>query len=228
MLCVLVPLVLFALTETSTSQSDLGIVPEYRLSDVVWGPSNEVANAIVDSSLFIKELQSRNLTESSYNRFIEHDVRYRRGISHILEARINNLQEADDVRSLLQDTLKHYKSRNQTSLASLTPPWLNYTLRCFESVVKEEPVYWLVALSARASLLNLLVEGRCRTDQVQQSSTFYKQWCDDNMVESQWIQRYNTTLVEHMAQINPFTAINIFREQMMNQKSFYKALDSDK
>ena len=66
-----------------------GIVPEYRLSDVVWGPSNEVANAIVDSSLFIKELQSRNLTESSYNRFIEHDVRYRRGISHILEVRCN-------------------------------------------------------------------------------------------------------------------------------------------
>ncbi|XP_062301285.1 uncharacterized protein LOC134006210 [Scomber scombrus] len=228
MLRVLVPLVLLALTETSTSQSDSGLVSEYRLFDVVWGPSNPVATTIANSSFFIEKLRSRNLTESSYNRFIDHDAHYLRGISHVLEAPINSLQEADDVRSLLQDTLKHYTSRNQTSLASLTPPWLNYTLRCFKSMVKEEPVYWLVALSARASFLNLLVEGRCSKDQVEQSSTFYKQWCDDNMVESHWMQRYKTILEGHKDQINPDTAINIFRVQMMNQKSFYRALDPDK
>lgn len=204
-----------------------GIVPGVSLFDVVWSKSDSLAENIFHSFSFLKELQSGQLMERCYTNFIQQETLYLHRVSHTLEALISRLQEADDMKSLLLDTLKHYRSRNQSLLASPPPKWPISSLQSFHSVVLEEPVYWLVALSARASLRNFLAMLSSEPTPVPrpEADSVYLQWSRDSQKEAVWTQRYRKVIEEHQNQMDVFKAINIFKEQMTNQKNFYKAVD---
>ncbi|XP_027143407.1 uncharacterized protein LOC104935543 isoform X2 [Larimichthys crocea] len=201
------------------------MVPNVSLFDVMWGESNMLAVEVLHSSSFLKELWSGRLTQGCYARFMQQEALYLHRVSSTLEVLLSGLQEADDMRSLLMDTLKHYSSRNQSLLDSPPPLWLQLSLRSFHSVVLEEPVYWVVALLARASLRNFLAE-ELQMSEVRASS-FYQEWSDESRKEFAWTQRYRKAIEEHQDQMHVYKAIDIFRDHMMNQRNFYKAVDCD-
>ncbi|XP_070848971.1 uncharacterized protein [Chaetodon trifascialis] len=214
-----------------------GVVPTVSLFDVVWGYSDSLAEEILHSSSFLKELWSGHLTQRCYSRFVQQEALYLHRVGGTLEALISRLQAADELRSLLLDTLEHYSSRNQSLLDSPPPQWFLFSLQSFHSVVLEEPVYWLVALSARACLRDFLAgqqvlsESRTGTLVVSGSEVkaggIYQDWREEGLKEVAWTQRYRKVIEEHQDHMDAFKAINIFREHMMNQKSFYKAVDCD-
>ncbi|KAG8005951.1 Transcription factor Ouib [Nibea albiflora] len=198
------------------------MVPNVSLFDVMWGKSDSLVVEILHSSSFLKELWSGQLTQGCYARFMQQEALYLHRVSSMLEVLLGSLQEADDMRPLLMDTLKHYSSRTQSLLDSPLPLWLQLSLRSFHLVVLEEPVYWVVALLARASLLNFLAE-ELQVSEVRGSS-YNQEWSDESLKESAWTQRYRNAIAEHQDRMDVFKAINIFRVHMMNQKSFYKAV----
>ncbi|XP_039997227.1 uncharacterized protein LOC120797540 [Xiphias gladius] len=212
-----------------------GLVPGVSLLDVVWGYSNWLAEEILRSSTFLRGLRSGRLTERCYTGFIQQELLYLHRVSSTVEALISRLQEADDMRSLLLDALKHYRSRNQSLPPPLPQQWLHLSLGSFHSVVLEEPVYWLVALSARACLRSFL--GReLRLDKLRPgyqpvpgsvAHSLYQEWSKDNLKDVAWTHSFTSVLEEYRNKTDVFKAIGIFREHMLNQKSFYKAVDCD-
>lgn len=219
--------------EEPLKPAEPGIFPNVSLFDVLWGRSDSLAEEILHSSSFLKQIRSGHLTERCYASFKQQEALYLQRVSSTLEALLSGLQEADDMRSLLLDALKHYGSRNQ-SLPALPPPqWLCLSLESFHSVVLEEPVYWLVALSARACLRDFLLSSEHLTDTLQVSeseggaSSLHREWREESLKEVDWTRRYKKVIEEHQHQMDVFKAINIFREHMMNQKSFYKAVACD-
>nr|XP_020442334.1 uncharacterized protein LOC109951912 isoform X2 [Monopterus albus] len=213
------------------SSSKPGIVPGVSLFDVVWSFSNLLAEEILYSSPFLGELQSGILTKSCYISFVQQEALYLQRVSNTLEALISSQQEMDDTTPLLLDALEHYSSKKQSLLTSRPPQWLLYSLQSFHSVVLKEPVYWLVALSARTSLhmflANTLSFHKPKFDPMLVSNsmfrTLYHDWKDDIT----WTQRYQKVIEERQNQINVYQAIQIFREHMMNQKNFFKAVTCD-
>ena len=81
----------------------------------------------------------------------------------------------------------------QSAIVSPIPKWLKYSLQSFHSVVLEEPVYWLVALSARACLHKFLVEELLLSEPIlvsgPEANSFYQQWRRDSMKDVDWINR---------------------------------------
>ncbi|XP_030609756.1 uncharacterized protein LOC115797337 isoform X2 [Archocentrus centrarchus] len=214
------------ITNSTKKEPEPGIVPGVDLFDVVWSKSDLLAEEILHSSSFIKELQSGHMKQGCYSSFMQQEALYLNRVSSTLEVLIRNLQDADDIRSLLLDTLKLYSSRNQSGLASPPPQWLHHPLHSFHSVVLEEPVYWLVALSARACLRNFLTQELLHEPLMSGSMTdsFYQEWSKDSLKEVTWINRYKKVIKENQDQMDVFKAINIFREHMMAQKPLYKAV----
>ncbi|XP_022625350.1 uncharacterized protein LOC111239724 isoform X2 [Seriola dumerili] len=216
-------------------QAEPDIVPGVSLFDVMWRYSHGLAEDVLSSSCLLRKLQSGNLTERCYTRFIQQEALYLRRVSSTVEALISRPQEADDMRSLLLDTFKDYSSRHQRLPPPFAPLWLYLSLQSFHSVVLEEPVYWLVALSARARLRSflareLLLDERGPWPQQVSGSVgdyIYRDWWKDSLREVAWTHRFRKVIEKHQNKMNVFKAINIFREHMMNQKSFYRAVDCD-
>ncbi|XP_047452116.1 uncharacterized protein LOC125014776 [Mugil cephalus] len=201
------------------------IVPGVSLFDVVWSNNDLLAEETLMSSSFLGDLRDGRVTERRYSDFMQQEALCLHRVGGTLEALIvNNPVEAGDMRSLLIDTLEQYNSRNQSLVDSPPPKWLQYSLQTLHSVVLEEPVYWLVALSARAGLRNylakrLLAEVKPPTSE---SGLLYQEWSQESLKEAAWIDRYKKVLEEHQDQVDTYKAINIFREHMVNQKSLYK------
>ncbi|XP_033933505.1 uncharacterized protein [Pseudochaenichthys georgianus] len=215
MKCVCVCLLLASVPLLSSS----GLVPGARLWDVVRGFSELQGDEILRSSSFFQELRDGSLTQRCYTHFLQQEALYLAGASRSLEALIGRLQEADEARSLLQETLKHYSSRNQ-SLHGPPPRWLRLS---FAPLVLDDPVYYLLALSARVQLRVLMAGEMTGVKE----SCVLQQWREDTQEEVAWILRLRTLMEAQQQHMDAFKAINIFREQMMNQKSFYKALACD-
>ncbi|XP_050931717.1 uncharacterized protein LOC127143276 [Lates calcarifer] len=206
---------------------DGGLKHGFSLFDVVWYLSNNVEEVILRSSSFFIELKNGRPTELCYTSVTEHEALYLDKVVITLEVLNSRLQEADDsVKSLLQDTLQHYKNitgRTKTSRPSgPTPGWLRDSLQSFHSVVLEDPIYWLVALWARASLHSLAREHLVPTSV---NNTFYQEWREDSQKDVEWTQRFKNVLEKHQNKMHVQDAIKIFREHMMNQKRFYMAVD---
>lgn len=214
-----------------------GIVPGVSLFDVLWSSSDLLAEEILRSSSFIVGLRSGQLSQRCYTSFTQQEALYLHRVSSTLEALIRRLQEADDMRSLLLDTLKHYSGRNQSLLAAPPPQWLHLSLQSFHSVVQEEPVYWLVALSARACLryflsrellLSELRPGALLVSGARaNASDLLQEWREDTLWEVTWTHRCRELIEEHQDRMDVYKAINIFREHMMTQKSLHKAVACD-
>ncbi|XP_030287419.1 uncharacterized protein LOC115590265 isoform X2 [Sparus aurata] len=202
-----------------------GLAPNVSLFDAVWGPSDALAEEILRWSCFFQELQSGRLKQRCYSSFMQQEALYLQRVSSMLEVLVSSLQEADAVRSLLLDTLEHYSSRTQNPINSPPPQWLQSSLQSFHFVVLEEPIYWLVALSARACLYDLLSGVQVRTGSG--SELVYQDWSEESLKEVVWTQRYRQVLEKHQDQMDTFKAIHVFRQHMMNQKSLHKAVVCD-
>ncbi|KAK2899659.1 uncharacterized protein [Channa argus] len=218
---------------SSRKPVDPGIVHGVSVFDVIWGYSDSLVEEILHSSSFVRQLWSGHLTDLCYASFIQQETLYLHRVSSTLEVLMSRLQETDSMRSLLLDTVQHYSNRNQSLLTSPVPQWLHFSLQTFHSVVLEEPVYWLVALSARASLHNILFDelllNQNRPRQVSGSvvGTFYQTWRKESLKKVAWTQRYKKVIEEHRDKIDTFKAINIFRQHMMNQKLLHQAVTCD-
>ncbi|XP_026179029.1 uncharacterized protein LOC113139745 isoform X2 [Mastacembelus armatus] len=205
-----------------------GVLRGVNLFSVMWGHTDMLTEGILHWSPFLRQLRSGHLTKSCYTSFVQQEALYLHRISSTLEALISGLQEADNTRSLLLHTLKHYRHRNKSLVVSPLPQWLLYSLQSFHLVVLEEPIYWLVALSARASLYSYLLEKlplpkpgpNPQLVSKSVANTLYQEW----KYEVTWTLRYQKVIKEQQDQVNVFKAISIFREHMMNQKSFFKAV----
>ncbi|KAF7661825.1 hypothetical protein LDENG_00251860 [Lucifuga dentata] len=226
------------------------MVPGVSLYDVLLGYSESVAEEILHSSSFLRQQHSSRLTERCYGNFIQQEALYLHRVSSILQALISSLKKKENVKknvaSLLLDTRKHYSSTNQSLLAEAPPLWLLHSLQSFYSVVLEDPVYWLVALLARAHLRSFLLRelqtaaspGRSslsgmssasfpRLSSGPEASSFYQQWHRDGLKEADLERRYRETIEKYQHRMDVFKAINIFRQHMINQKSLYKAMSCD-
>ncbi|XP_067379792.1 uncharacterized protein [Channa argus] len=218
---------------SSRKPVDPGIVHGVSVFDVIWGYSDLLAEEILHSSSFVRQLWSGRLSEHCYASFIQQETLYLHRVSSTLEVLMSRLQETDSMRSLLLDTVQHYSNRNQSLLTSPVPQWLHFSLQTFHSVVLEEPVYWLVALSAQAVLHNflfdelLLNQDRPRRLSGSVVGTFYQTWRKESLKKVAWTQRYKKVIEEHRDQIDTFKAINIFRQHMMNQKRLHQAVTCD-
>uniref|UniRef100_A0A8C3A009 C-type lectin domain-containing protein n=1 Tax=Cyclopterus lumpus TaxID=8103 RepID=A0A8C3A009_CYCLU len=199
------------------------IVPGGSLFDVVWGYSANLAEEILHSSSFLRQLRSGNLTRRCYDSFLQQEALYLHRVSSTLEVLIGSLQEADDVTSLLLDTLKRY-SRNQESLLLPPPPpqWLQSSLLSFHQVVLEEPVYWLVALSARPVLRHFLSQELVSRSEV--TAGHLREWSEDTLTEVTWMHRYRKLVEERQGHMDVFQAVNVFRDHMTNQRSLHRAV----
>ncbi|XP_056299401.1 uncharacterized protein LOC130212233 isoform X2 [Pseudoliparis swirei] len=149
-----------------------GIVRGVSLCDVMWGHSASLAEEILHSSSLLRQLRSGNLTRRCYDSFLQQEALYLHRVSSTLEVLIGRSREADDVTSLLLDTLKQY-SRNQES---------------FHQVVQEDPVYWLVALSARAALRHFLSRELVSGSEVT-AGPLLREWSADAQTKVTWMQR---------------------------------------
>ncbi|XP_037832403.1 uncharacterized protein LOC108249148 isoform X3 [Kryptolebias marmoratus] len=204
-----------------------GLVPGVSLFDVLWDSSSVLAEDILRSSCVFRGFWSGSVTKGCYSRFIQQEALYLHRVSSTLEVLINVLHEADDIKSLLQDTLTRYRRTAPNPGSSPAPQWLQFSLQSFHSVVLEDPVYWLVASSARVCLQNFLTQallselGPDRSDSEVQN--VYQEWRKEN-VAVLWLQRYKKVLEKNQDQMDVYKAINIFREQMMNEKRLHKAV----
>uniref|UniRef100_A0A669EZE4 Uncharacterized LOC102079799 n=1 Tax=Oreochromis niloticus TaxID=8128 RepID=A0A669EZE4_ORENI len=184
--------------KSTEEQLEPGIVPGVDLFDVLWSKSDALAEEILHSYSFIRELRSGRVTEQCYSSFMQQEALY----------------------------LTRVRSTLERLLASPPTQWLHYPLQLYHSVVLEEPVYWLVALSARSCLRYFLAQELLEEPLMSRSMTnsFYQEWTKDSMKEVTWINRYKKVIKENQDHMDVFKAINIFREHMMAQKAFYKAL----
>ncbi|XP_068569278.1 uncharacterized protein [Cebidichthys violaceus] len=211
---------------SSRKPAEPGMVPGWSLFDVVWSHSDSVAEEILRSSSVLRGLRSGRLTRSCYDSFVQQEALYLHRVGSTLQVLMSGLQEADGVTSLLLDALKQYSSRNQSLLASPPPRWLQDSLQSFHSVVLEDPVYWLVALSARACLRHFLSRELLSSSSVK-ASLLLREWSEDTRTEVVWTRSYRELIEERQSLMDVFQAVNVFREHMMNQKSFFKAAACD-
>lgn len=204
-----------------------GLVQGASLFNIIWDSSSVQAEEIYQSSSLFRGLRSGNLTERCYSTFMQLEELYLHRVRSTLEVLIESLHEHSKVKSLLLDTFSQYGRRMQNvQLSSPPPQWLEWSLQSFHQVVLEDPVYWLVALSARACLRNVVDQRLHQELELQgpslKENRFYHMWTKEDT--SLWIKSYKEVLKEHQDQIDIFKAINIFREHMINLKSFHRAV----
>ncbi|KAF3837495.1 hypothetical protein F7725_004959 [Dissostichus mawsoni] len=94
----------------------------------------------------------------------------------------------------------------------------NLTQRCYTHFLQQEALY-LTGVSSTLEL-RVLMAGEMMGVGVKESRVL-QQWREDTQ------RRLRKLMEERQGHMDTFKAINIFREQMMNQKSFYKALACD-
>ncbi|TNN32061.1 Type-2 ice-structuring protein [Liparis tanakae] len=193
------------------------IVRGVSLCDVMWGHSASLAEEILRSSSLLRQLRSGNLPRRCYDSFLQQEALYLHRVSSTLQVLIGRSREAADVTSLLQDTLKQY-SRN--------PEWLRSSLQSFHQVALEAPVYWLVALSARAALRLFLSRELVSGSEVT-AGPLLGEWSADAQAEVTWMQRFRRLVEVRQRHMDVFQAVNVFRDHMTTQRSLHKAVTCD-
>lgn len=211
------------------AEVSLDLNPGFGLFDIIWDQSDSLAEEILHSSSFLLELKSGSITERCYAQFAQQEALYLQLVHSTLEALTAYIEEADpDVRSLLLDTKQLYKSQFE-KVQSLVdfPQWLQFSLLSFHSVVLDEPVYLLVALSARSSLQSFLFQSLSLPGSVSGNEThsLYEHWRKDSEREVQLAHRFREVMYSRQKHLDVYKTMNVFRQHLMNQKSLHKAVE---
>ncbi|KAM3590452.1 uncharacterized protein V6R79_009873 [Siganus canaliculatus] len=218
------------LPETGASPAVKRFADGVGLFDVMWSFSDSLVEEILQSSSVLTELRSRNGTASCYARFRQQEALYLHRVSSTLETLLWTRPPAlDDVALLLTEAFKHYRSRLQTLPPGPPPLWLTSALQAFHSVVLDEPLYLLVALSARSSLYGLFSHSRTGSPQGPEGPDLdlYQDWREEVEREASWTLRFRKVLQKHQDQMDEYKSVRVFREHMMNQKLLHKAVSCD-
>ncbi|XP_014896411.1 uncharacterized protein LOC106952671 [Poecilia latipinna] len=202
-----------------------GLVPGLLLFDFIWDSSSHQAEKIFLSSSLLRGLRSGNLTERCYNTFLQQEETYLLRVKSTLEVLVGSLHEHSTIRSLLLDTVRRYGAGKQSlHLSSPAPQWLQWALKSFHRVVLDDPVYWLVALSARACLQDFVAQKLHQElgSQVPslKENNFYQMWRRENE-DFVWVKRFKAVMEEYQDEMDAYKATAIFREHMMYQKSLH-------
>ncbi|XP_013859553.1 uncharacterized protein LOC106514702, partial [Austrofundulus limnaeus] len=202
-----------------------GIVPGVSLFDVLWDSSSILAEEILRSSSLLRAFRSGSKTGLCQSRFSQQEALYLHRVSSTLQVLVKGLHEADEIQSLLVDTVTEYSRNNQNLGSAPAPQWLQFSLQSFHSVVLEDPVYWLVALSARVCLQDFLTQ-MLRSElrpQMSEVQHLKQKWRNENAMLL-WLHRYKKVLEERQEKMDVYKSINIFREQMMNEQRLHESV----
>ncbi|XP_033839752.1 uncharacterized protein LOC117386489 [Periophthalmus magnuspinnatus] len=209
-----------------------GLSPGQSLSSVMWGRSHLVAEEILGSSSFLLHLRSGSITQSCYDRFSRQEALYLGLVHRTLEASYDPDADPDtdpEVGCLLLDTKELYRSRSFAQDPAAAPRWLRFALQSFHFVVVDNPLYLLVALSARSFLNSFVLEsvplpGFMRSPE---SESLYQRWREEAEEELTLTHRFKDVIEKHQNKSDIYKTINVFREHLMNQKILHRHIECE-
>lgn len=205
-----------------------GLSPGVSLFSLMWAQSDTVAEEILLSSSFLLQLRSGSISQSCYDRYSQQEALYMGLVYRTLQALSFHSEEVDPgVKSLLLDTKHFYQSRLSKQDLSAAPRWLQFALQSFHWVVTDEPVYLVVALSARSALNSFILHSLPPTwsKSGSQSRSLLLKWRQESETELKFTQRFREVIERLQSEMDEFKTINVFRVHMMNQKSLHKHLE---
>lgn len=207
-----------------------GLSPGVSLFSLMWAQSETVAEEILHSSSFLLQLKSGSISQSCYDRYRQQEALYMGLVYRTLQALSFHSEEVDPgVKSLLLDTKHFYQSRLSKQDLSAAPRWLQFALQSFHSVVTDEPVYLVVALSARSALNSFILHSLplplTWSKSGSQSRSLLLKWREESERELKFTHRFREVIERLQSEMDEFKAINVFRVHMMNQKSLHKHLE---
>ncbi|XP_072314741.1 uncharacterized protein [Eucyclogobius newberryi] len=197
--------------------------PGVGLVAAMWSHSEPVADEILRSSSFLLRLASGSITRSCYDLFRRQEALYVGLVYKTLEA--FDLQRINpDVGSLLLDTKERYKIKYSKQAPVTAPQWLQFALLSFHPVVVDDPLYLLVALSAREALNSFVLESLPLPGSVPsaESRRLYQRWREESERDVQSAKRFKDVIENYQNKMDVYKSINVFRHHMMNQKSLHK------
>lgn len=211
------------LNSTEQAVVPSGLSPGMSLFALMWDKSKTVAEEILRSSSFLRQLRSGLVTQSCYALFSQQEALYQGLLHRTLQALTLFTPEADpDVKSLLLDAKELYRSRNVKQDLAAAPRWLEFALQSFHSVVAEDPLYLLVALLARSALNSFVLQS---VPLPESESNLALRWREEHEGDITFTHRVRKVIENLQSEMDAFKSINIFRIHMMNQKSLHKHVE---
>lgn len=205
-----------------------GLSPGVSLFALMWEKSETVAEDILHSSSFLRQLMSGSITQSCYDLFSQQEALYMGLVYRTLEASVFFTQEADPgVQSLLLDAKEFYQTNYSKQDLAAAPQWLQFALQSFHFIAADDPLYLLVALSARSALNSFVLQSvpLPGSKVSPESKNLSLKWREESESEEKFAHRFRKLIEHHQSEMDVFKSINIFRVHMMNQKSLHKHVE---
>ncbi|KAK7909980.1 hypothetical protein WMY93_014664 [Mugilogobius chulae] len=202
---------------------DSGLSSGLSLFAVMWSHSETVADEILHSSSFLHQIKSGSITQSCYDLFRQQEALYMGLVYKTLEALY--IQDTNlEIRALLQETKENYNTKYLKLDPSAAPQWMKFALLSFHFVVVDDPLYLLVALSARFSLNSFVLESVPLPGAVSssESKSLYQRWREDTERQIGLAHRFKDVIEKYQDEMDVFKTINVFRQHLMSQKSLHK------
>lgn len=216
----------FESTEQAAGSS--GLSPGVSLFSVMWHHSETVADEILRSSSLLLQFRSGSVSRSCFDLFVQQEALYMGRLYSTLQALETDAQEVDPrLRALLLRTKLFYQTKQREQYGVAAPQWLQDALQSFHSLVAEEPVYLLVALSARSVLNQYILQSLPLPGHVSglESKNLLKTWREEREKDLEFVQRFREVVESLQGKMHVFKSIDIFRRHMMNQKSLHKHVE---
>lgn len=210
-----------SLDNDSTEQAPSGLAPGLSLFALMWDQSDSVVEEILRSSSLLRQLQAGSVTQSCYELFSQQEALYKGLLHRMLQAMALFTREADPgVKPLLLEATEFYQTRVSKQDLSAAPQWLRFALQSFHSLAAEEPLYLLVALSARSALNSFVLQSLPPPQ-----SGAALSWRQEREGDVDFTHRVRKVIENLQSKMDVFKSIDIFRRHMMNQKSLHKHVE---
>lgn len=197
-----------------------GLAPGVSLFALMWDQSESVMEETLRSSSLLRQLQAGSVAQSCYELFSQQEALYKGLLYRMLQAMAFTPEADPGVKSLLLEATEFYQTRVSKQDLSAAPLWLQFALQSFHSLVAEEPVYLLVALSARAALNSFVLQSLPPP----QSGAALR-WRQEREGDVDFTHRARKVIENLQSKMDVFKSIDIFRRHMMNQKSLHKHVE---
>lgn len=205
-----------------------GLSPGVSLFSVMWRRSETVADEILRSSSLLLQFRSGSVSRSCYDLFVQQEALYTGRLYSTLQALETDAQEVDPrLSALLLRTKLFYQTNQREQYDVAAPQWLQDALQSFHSLVAEEPVYLLVALSVRSVLNQFILQSLPLPGHVSGpvSKNLLKTWREEREKDLEFVQRFRDVVENLQDKMHVFKSIDIFRRHMMNQKSLHEHVE---